>query len=176
MIPITANALFVNENVASRIKFMNKKVLIPIDSTGLSQIVVDSLSAQMHPAETEVLLLQILEPLIISAPPQMAPGHAPEMAARNKERVDGARKTLDEAAKVLGNAGFKVESQVVESEIRDGILAVAGEWGADLIVVTSHARKRIAKFLHRSVAQAIVQRAPCSALVVKEPAAVKAAA
>lgn len=154
---------------------MNNKVLVAIDRTGLSQLVVESLSTQMCPAETEVLVLQVLEPLIVSVPPHTAPGYAPEMAARNKERAGTAKKTLAEAANILRKAGFKVESQVVESEIRDGILKLASEWRANLIVVTSHARKGITHFLHRSVAQAIVHRAPCSVLVVKESAA-KAAA
>ena len=59
-------------------------------------------------------------------------------------------------------------SQVVESEIKEGILNTASEWGADLIVVTSHARKGVAKFLHRSVAEGIVHKAPCSVLVLKD--------
>lgn len=154
---------------------MNNKVLVAIDSTGLSQLVVDALSTQLHPDETDVLVLQILEPLIISVPPQMAAGYAPEMAARNHDRVAGANKVLAEAAKLLRTAGFKVESRVVESEIKRGILSVASEWGASLIVVASHTRKGVAKFLHRSVAQAIVHEAACSVLVVKESAARAAA-
>jgi nucleotide-binding universal stress UspA family protein len=63
-----------------------------------------------------------------------------------------------------------VGSRLVETEIKDGIINVASEWGANLIVVTSHARQAVAKFLHRSVAEGIVHRATCSVLVLKEPA------
>ncbi len=175
VIHITAGFRALEEDVLSEGKDMNNKVLVAIDGSGLSQLVIDSLLAQVGPGETEVLVLQVLEPLIISVPPQTAPGYAPEMAARNKERVGSAKKTLADAADILRKAGFKVETRVVESEIKEGILTVAAEWGANLIVVTSHGRKGVAKFLHRSVAQAIVHRAPCSVLVVKEPAA-KAAA
>ena len=68
----------------------------------------------------------------------------------------------------LGPSGDNLGSFV--EEIKEGILTVASEWGADLIVVTSHARKGVSKFLHRSVAQGIVHRAPCSVLVPKESA------
>jgi len=61
-----------------------------------------------------------------------------------------------------------VDSRLVESEIKEGILAVAGEWGANLIVVTSHVRHGMDKFLHRSVAENIVHRASCAVLVLKE--------
>lgn len=149
---------------------MNNKVLIAIDSTGLPPLVVDSLSKQMHPDLTEVLVLEVVEPLVVSVPPEMSPGYTPEMAARKAELQKFAKKTLADAVEHLRKGGFKAESRILESEIKEGILSVASEWGANLIVVTSHARKGVAKFLHRSVAQGIVHRAPCSVLVLKESA------
>ena len=147
---------------------MTNKVLVAIDDTGLSEVVVQAMSAQMHPDQTEVLVLQIVEPLIYSAPPEMAPGYQPEMAVRRKERQEHAKSSVDSAVDVLRKSGFKVTSNVIESEIKEGILDMAAKWGADLIVVTSHARKGVAKFLHRSVAEGIVHKAPCSVLVLKE--------
>jgi len=147
---------------------MKNKVLVAIDDTGLSDLVVESLPPQMRPDQTDVLVLQVVEPFLYTAPPQMAPGYQPEMSARMKDRKELAKRSVDSAVDVLRKAGFQVTSQVVESEIKEGILNAASEWGADLIVVTSHARKGVAKFLHRSVAEGIVHRAPCSVLVVKE--------
>jgi nucleotide-binding universal stress UspA family protein len=147
---------------------MKNRVLVAIDDTGLSDLVVESLSPQMRPDQTDVLVLQVVEPFLYTAPPQMAPGYQPEMSARMKDRKELAKRSVDSAVDVLRKAGFQVTSQVVESEIKEGILNAASEWGADLIVVTSHARKGVAKFLHRSVAEGIVHRAPCSVLVVKE--------
>jgi nucleotide-binding universal stress UspA family protein len=147
---------------------MTNKVLVAIDDTGLSEVVVQSLSAQMRPDQTDVLVLQIVEPLIYSVPPEMSPGYQPEMAARRKERQEHAKTGVDSAGDILRKAGFKVTSNVIESEIKEGILDMAAQWGADLIVVTSHARKGVAKFLHRSVAEGIVHKAPCSVLVLKE--------
>jgi nucleotide-binding universal stress UspA family protein len=147
---------------------MKNRVLVAIDDTGLSDLVVESLSPQMRPDQTDVLVLQVVEPFLYTAPPQMAPGYQPEMSARMKDRKELAKRSVDSAVDVLRKAGFQVTSQVVESEIKEGILNAASEWGADLIVVTSHARKGVAKFLHRSVAEGIVHRAPCSVLVMKE--------
>ncbi|HLW54680.1 MAG TPA: universal stress protein [Candidatus Angelobacter sp.] len=154
---------------------MASKLLIAIDSTGLSEIVPEYLLSQVHPEQTEILVLQVVEPLLYSAPPEMSPGYQPENAARRKEIQDRAKISLNLALDVFRNAGFKVSSRLVESEVPEGIIQVSSEWGADLIVVTSHARKGVAKFFHRSVAESIVHRAPCSVLVLKEEAA-KAAA
>ena len=51
---------------------MNNKVLVAIDGTGLPPLVVASLSAQISPSQTEVLVPQVVEPLIFSVPPEMA--------------------------------------------------------------------------------------------------------
>lgn len=147
---------------------MTNKVLVAIDDTGLSDLVVESLSTRMRPDQTDVLVLQVVEPYLYTAPPQMAPGYQPETAARMKDRKQLAQRSVDSAVETLRKAGFHVVSQVVENEIKQGILNTASEWGADLIVVTSHARKGVAKFLHRSVAEGIVHKAPCSVLVLKE--------
>lgn len=147
---------------------MTNKVLVAIDSSGLSELVMESLSAQVPPEQTEVLVLQIVEPLLYSVPPEMSAGYQPEMLARRKELQERANDALGLAVEVFRNAGFKVGSRLVEGEVKEGILNVASEWGASLIVVTSHARKGVAKFLHSSVAESIVHRAHCSVLVLKE--------
>jgi nucleotide-binding universal stress UspA family protein len=149
-------------------KNMSTRVLVAIDRTGLSQLVLDSLSAQMQPNRTEILLLQVVEPLIFLVPSEMSPGYAPEMVERQREMLEEAKSMLSQAAEMLRTAGFAVNSSVVEGEIKEGIITVAAEWKADIIVVTSHARTGVSKFLHRSVAQDVVRRAPCSVLVLKE--------
>jgi nucleotide-binding universal stress UspA family protein len=147
---------------------MTNKVLVAIDGSGISDLAVDTLTARLRPQEAEILVLQVMEPMIYSVPPEMSPGYTPELVARKKEDQERAMNALTYAAEVLRKAGFKVESRLVESEIKEGILAGAGEWGANLIVVTSHARHGMDKFLHRSVAEGIVHRAPCAVLVLKE--------
>ena len=68
------------------------------------------------------------------------------MAARRKERQDLAQNSVNPAVETLHKVGFKVTSRMVESEIKEGILNVASEWGTNLIVVTSHAHKGVQNF------------------------------
>jgi universal stress protein A len=46
------------------------------------------------------------------------------------------------------------------------IVAAAREWRADLIVIGSHGRGRVARMLIGSVATAVIHHAPCPVLVV----------
>jgi nucleotide-binding universal stress UspA family protein len=165
---ITCIPGLVEDNEAKGEMTMTNKVLVAIDGSGISDLAVDTLAAKLRPQEAEILVLQVVEPMIYSVPPEMSPGYTPELMARKHEDKERAMNALAYAAEVLRKAGFKVESRLVESEIKEGILAVAGEWGANLIVVTSHARHGMDKFLHRSVAEGIVHRSPCAVLVLKE--------
>jgi len=47
---------------------------------------------------------------------------------------------------------------------------MAKEWKADNIVMGSHGRKGLSKFLMGSVSSAVMQHAPCSVMLVKPKA------
>lgn len=154
---------------------MKTKILIPIDGTGLSELVPEAIALQMRPEDTEILILQVIEPVAYSAPAEMAAGTGHEVAKYRAGLQADAKDNLIAALETLRKAGFKAESRLAECEIQEGILEAAGEWGANLIIVASHARKGVARFLHASVAEGIIHRAPCNVLVLKEAVA-KAAA
>jgi nucleotide-binding universal stress UspA family protein len=63
------------------------------------------------------------------------------MAEIMKEQFQNAQQTVDRAAAALKAAGFNAKGRVVEAETRSGILDLASEWHADLIVLGSHAEK-----------------------------------
>jgi nucleotide-binding universal stress UspA family protein len=84
-----------------------------------------------------------------------------------KEFVAQAKKDTDRAVARLRAAGFKADSRVVESDVRNGILDTAAEWQPDLIVLGSHGRKGVARFLLGSVADAVARHAKCSVLIVR---------
>lgn len=62
--------------------------------------------------------------------------------------------------------GVNCQTRVVEDGAVLGILLAARDAGADLIVVGTHGRRGIAHALMGSVAEKIVQRAPCPVLTV----------
>jgi nucleotide-binding universal stress UspA family protein len=145
------------------------KILLATDGSRFSEAACRAIASQLRTQETEVLVLEVVEPLVFSNPPQMAAGYAPEMAARLQEQVKQAKDSVASAAKQLQSAGFKAGSRVVESEIRSGILDVAAEWKADLIVLGSHGKKGLRKFLLGSVTEFVARHAACSVLIVRIP-------
>ena len=91
------------------------------------------------------------------------------LALRRKShhRSRKSRAVVEEIAKELRVAGFKAEGVVKKGKVRETILENATEWEADLIVLGSHGRKGVKRFLLGSVAESVARHAPCSVEIVR---------
>jgi nucleotide-binding universal stress UspA family protein len=78
-----------------------------------------------------------------------------------------------EMAARLREAGLQAESLRPEGDAATQILAAARAWPADIIVLGTHGRTGLARLVLGSVARNVLHHAPCSVLVVREPAAVR---
>jgi len=143
------------------------KILIGIDDSKVSGDVSRAIVTQFRAEHTEIRVLHVLQP-IAPAPPQMAPGYAPELDDQKKP----ARELVERIAKELRSAGFKVDAAVEVGDIRERIIDSAAEWGADLIVVGSHGQRGIRRFLLGSVAEFVARHAKCSVEIVRTPASI----
>jgi nucleotide-binding universal stress UspA family protein len=65
--------------------------------------------------------------------------------------------------------GLEVEDLIVHGDAAAEIVRVAGERGADLIVISSHGRTGLGRMIFGSTAEAVVRHASCPVLVVKPP-------
>ena len=67
------------------------KVLLATDGSKFTEATTQSVISLLRAQDSEVLVLQIVEPVVFSTPPHMAPGYAPEMAARLQSQIKGPR-------------------------------------------------------------------------------------
>jgi len=138
------------------------KILMGIDDSEFSGDVLQAVITQFRPEHIEVRVLHVLQPSA-PAPPQMAPGYAPELDDQKKP----AHELVERIASELRCGGFKVDTAVEVGDIRERIIDAAEEWGADLIVVGSHGRSGIPRFLLGSVAEFVARHANCSVEIVR---------
>jgi len=140
------------------------KILMGIDDSKSSADVLRAILTQFRTENTEVQVLHVLQP-IAPAPPQMAPGYAPELEEQKKP----AHELVERIAKELRAAGFKASTAIEVGDIRESIIDSAAEWSADLIVVGSHGQRGIQRFLLGSVAEFVARHAKCSVEIVRTP-------
>lgn len=143
------------------------KVLIAIDDSKFSKAALEAVIAQFNPRDTEVRVVHIVEPVAVSVPPQMAPGYTPELSDQMKQ----AQNLVERAAKTLRATGFKADTIVGKGDTREKILDFANEWHANAIVIGSHGRSGIRRFLLSSVPEFVARNANCSVEIVRIPAA-----
>lgn len=90
-----------------------------------------------------------------------------ELTTQARDRATSAAKT---AREILDRAGMKVlgDDAMPLGEPRAVILDAAKAWGADLIVMGSHGRRGMDRFLLGSVSEAVAIHAQCSVEVIRK--------
>jgi len=149
------------------------KILLAMDDSKCSESAVETLIRQYKPSDTEVLVLHAIESIKLT-PISCNFGAGPIFPQDYTDIIQRWRSQgemlVAQAVQRLETAGFKVSSAVEEGDARDLILNCAGKWRPDLILLCSHGRKGLDRFLLGSVSEAVVHHAPCSVEVVRTPA------
>jgi nucleotide-binding universal stress UspA family protein len=143
------------------------RILLAIEGSKFSEATLQALLKQFRPENTEVHVLTVVAPPSLSPIPLMAAEYVPEMA----DEVSQTKELVEATAKRLRAAGFRAETSTPVGEIRHIILESAKEYHADLILLGSHGRKGLGRFLLGTVAESVVRHAHCSVEIVRIPAA-----
>lgn len=139
------------------------KILLATDGSKFSDAAAEHVARQFRPQDSEVRVLNVVEPISEMVPPQMAPRYYPEL----DEQVAEAKQVTARTAKMLAEAGFQVSTAVMTGDAKTVILDEAADWGADLIVLGSHGRTGLERFLLGSVSEAIAHHTACSVEIVR---------
>lgn len=142
------------------------KILLAIDDSKFSKAALDAVLALAPIEGTEVRVLHVVEPPSVLVARGMGGYSANLRMVWEAQRRNGEA-LVKRFEKQLGREGFKVTTSVVQGEPRGKIVDVAAKWHADLIVVGSHGRRGLERFLMGSVSEAVVHHAPCSVQVVR---------
>lgn len=142
-------------------------VLVAVDASQFTPDVLQAVAGQLRPENTQVRVIHVLQPITTTPPPQMDAHYAPELEAQ-KER---GLKLVEDCGNELRKAGFNVTVHLEVGDVRERIIDSAEEWPADLIVIGSHGRDTVMRFLLGSVAESVARHAKCSVEIVRASAA-----
>src|SRR6185295_3332070 len=131
------------------------KILLAIDSSALSEMVVTELESRLWPPQTEVRVLTVIDLFALTA----SVGYLEPFI---KSENDAAQAFVLAAAERLTRRGFFASGIAVEGYPGTSIVEEADRWDADLVMVGSHGHSGFVRFLLGSIAKAVVQNAKCS--------------
>lgn len=146
------------------------KILLAVDGSEYSQAATRAVIAQFPRERTEVRVVHA-DDWPNRLPTSLAFAEGPTAASDVLELRDERRRQGEElvsrAAQQLQAAGFQTSTAVRDGDARHAILDAAAEWGSDVIVLGSHGRRGMDRFLLGSVSESVVRHAPCSVEIVR---------
>jgi len=151
---------------------MAMRILLAVDDSPSSRAATTAVINQNVPANTKVTVLHVVDPLYhMSMYDSSGPASAIEKI--HQERLAHGEAMVKRTAALLQTAGFEVTTSVEEGDPRKMILKAAADCSADLIVLGSHGRSGIDRFLLGSVSQAIAHYASCSVEIIRDSSAIE---
>lgn len=147
------------------------RVLIAIEDEIYGNAIVDFVNKHIWPEDAEFKLIHVVEPLLVGSYMSVFP--APVLESITEDNMKYARDLLQQCKQKLSGdiAKHHVYCEAFVEIPKYGILQQATDWKADLLILGSHGRRGMSKFLLGSVAEAVASHASCSVTIVRLPAA-----
>ena len=139
-----------------------KRILIATDGSPASTEAVEFGLELADEHEAEVIFVHVAP--AVDVIPTGGFGMTCALPHRLDERD---REPLEEAAAAATARGVDATTQLLAGDVAEEIVAFADSHGVDLIVVGSHGRGPVGRFLVGSVSDFIVRHAGCPVLVVR---------
>lgn len=143
------------------------KILIPIDFAPHSAEAVQRAIELASHSTAELVLVHFHDPNQYPIPTDSI-AYTPAQLERMAEPL---RRRLDAVARGAESMGARsVTSRLSYGDPAVGIVAIAAEEGFDLVVMGTHGRTGLSRWVLGSVTEKVVRGAPCAVLTVKAPA------
>jgi nucleotide-binding universal stress UspA family protein len=144
-----------------------RRVLIATEGSTISAEAVREFARIFGPGFASLTVLAVI-------PPAARPDGHPQAAAHYHQEAEACQEALDLAIADLELAGHEASGAMRVGPVAETIVGFANEWGADLIVLGTHDRKGLDRFLQGSVAERVLHEAPCAVFIYPYPARARA--
>lgn len=149
--------------------FANRSILVPLDGSPLAETALAPAMALANGVGSDIKLLRVV-------PMQEPTPQSVDMAARRYgELMDEAYQREKAAAETYLQQIYNAwpsdhvffDVQVTGGNVADAIVDYAEEQRADLIIMSSHGRSGMGRWLHGSVAEKVLQGARCATMIIR---------
>ena len=144
------------------------RILLATDGSDYSVSAARSIATRPWPDGSEIRIISIVEQIAPAADPWYAAG-----AVAERVRLDNTKRSeeaVSAAQEIIASAGIKTEIAILEGSPKRRIVEDSKEWGAHLVVVGSHGRRGLTRYLLGSVSEAVAMHAHCSVEVIRDRA------
>jgi nucleotide-binding universal stress UspA family protein len=148
--------------------FQNRKIMVPLDGSPLAERALEPALSLARAVDSDVVMLRIVSgPEVL--PESMTPvGENAPPDSSVEERVE-AETYLQKIYADRPNQHLFFDVQLTTGDVAEAIVAYADAHHVDLIVMSSHGRSGIGRWLHGSVAEKVLRGADCATMIIRSP-------
>lgn len=108
-------------------------------------------------------------PSIAGGDPMLSSLLAEDASLLIQQEQDRLTHALTRLTNAMQNPSRTITSDTLVGNAAGSLIETAKEWEADLLIVGSHGLSGVERWVLGSVSEGVIQRTPCSVLVVREP-------
>lgn len=139
---------------------MYDELLVPTDGSDEAEAAIAHAVDFARHYDAQVHVLYVLDTTLYSAVDELTEGVIEDLKA------DGKR-IAREAADAIAADGVETETAVVAGGVHETIVGYTRENAIDLVVMGTHGRRGIDRYLHGSVAERVMRTTPAPLLTVR---------
>lgn len=143
---------------------MYKHILVPLDGSALAEKALSHATAIAHKFGSELTLVQVIPPVYAPVTPEMA---VVQPAISLEELQAESEQYLKSRQESLRKEGLVVHRTVIDGPIAESILGYAERQDCALIIMSTHGRSGLSKWIYGSVAQKVLQGSNCPILLIR---------
>ena len=142
-----------------------KRIVVPLDGSGWAQRAIPHAVDIARSNESELILLHVLRPPARQYTPELALAHQEDQVQQMREQV---KQYLIGLRTELRSENIKVITHMVEGPgVASLICDYVNNENVDLVVMSTHGRRGIARFLFGSIAKEVMDCAHAPVLMIR---------
>jgi nucleotide-binding universal stress UspA family protein len=142
---------------------MYKKILVPLDGSELAKTALGEAEKLAKTFDAEIILFQVVPLMPIYGSPELV---TPLIV--DEKQKEAAEKYLGNLGEELKKRGLKVAAMArIGQQVAIEIIDFAKEAGVDLIIMCTHGRSGISRWVMGSVALKVLTRAETPILLIR---------
>jgi len=136
---------------------MYRTIAVPLDGSPFSERALPMAASLAHTAKAGVVLIRAVS---------VTPVSGEDKAEAEHKAISSAGAYLDAIAQRLAKQGVEAKCAVPSAHARQGIVLEATARHADLVVMCTHGRSGLGRWIFGSVAEAVLAHSPVPVLLV----------
>lgn len=151
--------------------FQNRKILVPLDGSPLAECALEPALSLAKAVESDVILLRVasgreMGPEVMTPTGENMEATIDELTAGEREEAEAY---LQKIFNDHPNQHLFFDVQTTTGDVAETIVSYADKHHIDLIVMSSHGRSGIGRWLHGSVAEKVLRGADCATMIIRNP-------